>query len=224
MIWTSLQPVADGKADLAWVRPSQTDLKPFIHLLSDDERARAARFLNEVDRKAFIAGRVAARLLMSERTERSPHSIRFTYSSHGRPTVDDGPDFNISHSGDHVLVALARDPGTMIGVDAECHDRATDLTKVERLVLSGPEIAWLNACENRREAFLQLWVMKEAVLKAAGTGLSTDPRMVCINPQNASVRWTAGAPCGNWQMHQLDLQWGITVALALCEPLAKGPG
>lgn len=224
MIWTSLQPVADGKADLAWVRPSQTDLMPFSHVLSEDERARAARFLNEADRKAFIAGRIVTRLFMGERTAQAPHSIRFAYSEHGRPSVADAPDFSISHSGDHVVVAIARDYRTKIGIDAECHDRVADLTRIERMVLTVPELAWLDACEDRRAGFLQLWVMKEAVLKAAGTGLSTDPRLVCINPQNAGVRWIAGAPYGNWQMHQIDIQSGVAVALALCEPLAEGQG
>lgn len=219
MIWSSIQSVAEGKAQLAWVRPSTVDFCSFYHILSDDERLRAARFLKEEDRKAFIAGRVAVRLLLADRLRCGPHTIRFLYSEYGRPNVADGPDFNISHSGDHVLVALARDPGTSIGIDVECLNRETNLAKLEPVVLSGPELEWLNGCQDRHSAFLRLWVMKEAVLKAAGTGLSTDPRLVHIDPQNLRVCWPAQTPYEIWQLYQIDLGSKIVVALTVKETL-----
>ena len=76
--------------------------------------------------------------------------------------------FNLSHSGDLALIALAPVP---VGVDLE-RDTPADAHALAQ--------AWFTPAEQARLAggeddFLTLWTAREAVLKAMGTGLSGIP-------------------------------------------------
>lgn len=215
MIWSSIQTVADGLVDVAWTSLSETDERPYMNLLAADEQARSLRFAKENDRRAFVVGRIAVRLLISERIGVSPAGIRFEYSDHGRPVVGQAPDFNISHSGDHVVVAIARPPNTTIGVDVECHARQTATDALESLVFVSEEISWLDACCDRREGFFRLWVRKEAMLKAAGTGLTIDPRLLSIDPLTCQVCWATTAPPGRCRIYDIQSPRGVSAAVAV---------
>src|SRR5690606_12276124 len=83
----------------------------------DAELARADRFVHESDRARLILGRGLTRRAVSALTGMRPRDVRFTRSGEGKPVVHPGPAFNISHSGDVVLVALAA--AGRLGVDVE---------------------------------------------------------------------------------------------------------
>ena len=91
-------------------------------LLSSDERLRAARFATPELRARFIAARGQLRELLSSYVELSPAAIRFDYSAEGRPSLAAaaarvGVHFNLSHSDDVVVYAIAR--VERIGIDVE---------------------------------------------------------------------------------------------------------
>lgn len=80
--------------------------------------------------------------------------------------------FNWSHSGDHALIALALD--VVPGVDIERlrpNPRALDIARRYFDPREADALAALPASA-REGAFIGLWCAKEAVLKAAGTGLA----------------------------------------------------
>ena len=58
-------------------------------ILADDERRRAERFHFEKDRRHFIAGRGALRILLSRYLAQSPDDVRFAYSNYGKPRLAD---------------------------------------------------------------------------------------------------------------------------------------
>jgi 4'-phosphopantetheinyl transferase len=77
-----------------------------------------------------------------------------------------------------VLVAIAS--AGDVGVDVEVLGRdITDWELVEQALTKG-ERDRLQALPDgeRTESFLRSWTRKEAILKAAGTGLGIDPRLV----------------------------------------------
>ncbi len=80
--------------------------------------------------------------------------------------------FNVSHSRDHALFALAR--GREVGVDLESiRERNSD--GVADRFFTPDESAALRALDDeseRRRAFFSLWSAKEAFIKATGLGLS----------------------------------------------------
>lgn len=79
-------------------------------------------------------------------------------------------DCNWSHSGEHLLVALAH--RAQVGVDLERLHRRPRAVEIAQRYFTAPEARWLAAHGDRDLAFLRLWCAKEAVLKAHGHGLS----------------------------------------------------
>ena len=82
--------------------------------------------------------------------------------------------FNVSHGGRHGLIAVA--PGGRLGVDVEERVSRRDLDGLIATAFAPKEQAGLAALRGSRRlhAFYHVWTMKEALLKALGTGLSRD--------------------------------------------------
>jgi 4'-phosphopantetheinyl transferase len=121
------------------------------------------------------AGR-ALREIVAAYLEASPDAIRIVTGEHGKPALADGAlRFNLSHSGDLALVAVARERD--VGVDVERIDARRDaLALAERaLDADGAAAVQAAAVADRAAVFHRGWVRREAVAKCAGTGLSTPP-------------------------------------------------
>lgn len=84
----------------------------------------------------------------------------------GKPRLEDGPCFNISHSGDFVAVVMG---DLEIGLDIQEKRRASEALK--RRVLSPAEIKQMGEAEED-ELFSVFWCQKEAAVKCFGEGLS----------------------------------------------------
>ena len=87
--------------------------------LSEDEVARANRFRFEEDRIRWIRARSSLRLILSRYAGSDPAELVFCYGKHGKPALvgATGVEFNLSHSGDWAMVAVAR--SVPVGVDIE---------------------------------------------------------------------------------------------------------
>ena len=83
-------------------------------------------------------------------------------------------NFNVSHSGRHGLIALA--PKGRIGVDVEERSINRNLDVCIRLLFAPNERAEFEkvSTQDKVEQFYHLWTLKEALIKAVGTGLSID--------------------------------------------------
>ncbi len=87
-------------------------------VLSDKEQTKAARFRREADRQSSIAARGALRTLLSGYTAVPAAEIKFNYSENGKPSMADSDvEFNVSHSGEWVVLGFGRNRN--IGVDVE---------------------------------------------------------------------------------------------------------
>lgn len=143
-------------------------------LLSTDERERADRFVFARDKRRFVVCRAALRSALGEHTGADPREIAFEYSSYGKPRLAGSRDlsFNLSHSGDLAVIALAAGPE--LGVDVEARRSVDDCMRLAELVFSPLERARLAALPLaiRDDAFLVCWTRKEAFAKACGDGLS----------------------------------------------------
>jgi 4'-phosphopantetheinyl transferase len=124
------------------------------------------------DRRAPLLRLLAAYLNVPAST------LRLREGDHGKPSLqpplaqDPALQFNWSHSGDYALIALAR--GVALGVDIERIGKPARALDVARRFFAPGESTALAAADTaaRKPAFTGLWCAKEAVLKAAGTGLS----------------------------------------------------
>src|SRR5262245_24801301 len=90
--------------------------------LSADEEQRMRRFRFDEDRRRYLLGRGLLRLLLGHYLELTPDLLRFDYTPFGRPHLAAGLapqllEFNVSHSGELILIAVAA--GRSLGIDVE---------------------------------------------------------------------------------------------------------
>ena len=141
--------------------------------LSDDEIERADAYYFEKDRVRFVAARRILREILGRYLTVPPNEVEFSYGAHGKPGVanDRHLKFNLSHSTDVALIAVAR--GVEIGVDVESSTILADPGSIAERFMSEHEHRLLGSMppEQRNAAILTTWVRKEAVTKGRGDGL-----------------------------------------------------
>jgi 4'-phosphopantetheinyl transferase len=143
-------------------------------VLDNEERERVAGFIRERDRERYVAARLLLRLVVGYCVDRPPHSLQFTTNAFGKPSLVDPPNsvcFNLSHAGELVLLAIARN--REVGVDVEAERPLDVLTRSGRFFSRGEhEALQLLPAAERRAAFFRCWTRKESFVKALGLGLS----------------------------------------------------
>ena len=141
-------------------------------LLSDDERARAARLMMPDARRRFVAARIGLREILAQVTGVDAAGLTFSLGEHGKPYlvgISDAPSFNLAHSGELALVAVS---GRPVGIDLEQVRPLANMAQMAEMSFTDEERAALWALDEptRTAAFFRLWTRKEAVMKAHGAG------------------------------------------------------
>jgi 4'-phosphopantetheinyl transferase len=182
-------------------------------LLSPDEQARADRLLLPEKRWRFVAARCGLRRILSRYTDAAPETLVFEYGPQGKPSLHgiDGLHFNLTHSDDTALVAVAPHP---VGVDLEHLRPITALTQTAQIAFSPQEQAALAALpvEQRTLAFFRTWTRKEALMKARGEGFKLAKTFSL--PVDAGPRVIA---LDGWTIHDLPLPEGVIAAVAVAD-------
>ncbi|MET7615503.1 4'-phosphopantetheinyl transferase superfamily protein [Streptomyces sp. NPDC005408] len=143
-------------------------------LLTQDEQARMDRLLTAPLRRRFLARRLLCRYALSDRTGRPLDRWRFTAGPHGRPEAEpdeDGVRFSLSHTEGLIVCAVTQ--GRVCGVDVERLPTTSETADYVSRYFAADERAELAALTpaGRIVRGSELWVLKEAYLKALGTGL-----------------------------------------------------
>lgn len=195
--------------------------------LPEEDRARAARFYFPRDARRWIVARSALRLLLARYTNVHPKQLRFRLNPWGKPALDmaDGAlRFNLAHSGDVALYAIARD--AELGVDVEKVRGERACGEIVRRFFSPREVrAWtaLDASA-RRDAFFRCWTRKEAYIKAVGRGLAIPLSSfdVSLDPAEPPALLDARDPSGRgrrWTFSEINPgRPGYAAALAVEGP------
>lgn len=198
---------------LAWLDLSAEQIEKYASLLSHDEQMRADRFHFERDRRRFIVARGILRMLLGTCLNIAPAAIAFGYTQYGKPFVTGHAAqiyFNISHSEERALYALSR--SRALGVDIEYMNRGIDYNSLAERFFSRREHAELQLIPeaDRKRAFFACWTRKEAVIKAAGEGLSMplDQFEVTVAhdtaPRVLDLTMTSHHTSG-WSLHAADV-------------------
>lgn len=173
-------------------------------VLDAAETARSDRLRRPERRHRFVLAHAGLRLLCARYLGTGPGEVAFERApcprcgaGHGRPRLRDGDglEFSMAHSGTAVLYAFATAP---VGVDLEAAPARPGLERTVGGWLHPSERRTLDALPEaeRPQAFLRLWVRKEAYLKGAGTGIAHG---VDGPPGSYDDAWTLldlGAPDG----------------------------
>ncbi len=202
--------------------PLDRPVEGALDLLDEDERARAARFVFDRDRRRFLAAHAWMRVVLGERLGRAPASVRFAVGSHGKPRLADaGLDlrFNLTHAGERALLAVTL--GREVGVDLERHRPIEALDLARRFFAAGEQRA-LDAFDEAGQpaAFFRCWTRKEAFVKAIGDGLTfpLDGFEVSLE-DTASDQLLQACPAAphqrdRWRIVALPAEPGYAAALA----------
>jgi len=169
-----LEAPAPGIA-LWWCRLAIADREriPF-GWLSLAEQARMARLGTETLRFRYAIGRASLRWVLARELGVAPAAVPIVRGARGRPFVKTGGgvDFNVSHTADVALIAVAS--GVRVGVDIEREDRVVNAPGIARKFLTARERASLDTsrADWSRQRILRLWTCKESMSKATGDALS----------------------------------------------------
>ncbi|ERT08020.1 phosphopantetheine--transferase domain protein [Lyngbya aestuarii BL J] len=193
-------------------------LHEFEQLLSPDERERANRYRQQRDRVRFIVARGVLRIVLAGYLGLSPSELEFNYSERGKPqlkTNSTGIEFNVSHSEDKALFAIALN--RRVGIDIELI-RPMEVLQLAKRFFRESEYLFLRALEDREQirGFFQLWTAKEAYVKATGEGLAGLETVEISLPKLESAENLAvqGQGC-RWMLHSLDLGNNYCAAIAV---------
>jgi len=179
---------ADGAVDV-WRADLATVAIDLEELLCSEERARAARIVDERDAQLWRRSRGLLRALLGRYLGREPGSLRFATGEHGKPAlVEQDTDasaatpqtdasragrvaFNMSHSAELALYAFSR--AGAVGVDVEVARRPINEVGIAARMLGQAEADRLQAIAppSRGKEFLHAWARHEAELKCLGVGI-----------------------------------------------------
>ncbi|WJR80342.1 4'-phosphopantetheinyl transferase superfamily protein [Bradyrhizobium sp. NP1] len=204
---------------------SSADLSKLSGSLSSEERERADRFRWEQDRARFMLGRIMARSVLGHCLQKPASTIQLAVDHAGKPVVASPSEtpplhFNISHAGDYVLLALARD--RRVGVDVEQISDIRDLNEIAARCFSKAEYSRLQTIPERMrpQSFYRCWTLKEAYLKARGDGLSLPLESFDVAflpgemPRLLETRFDP-ADAARWCLRELDMGSAYLAAVAI---------
>ncbi|SQH75873.1 4'-phosphopantetheinyl transferase family protein [Shewanella benthica] len=160
--------------------------------LPEDELTKVSRYiqLSARDKGLMVRGFLRGILsLVAKETGANGESVspadwRFEYGKQGKPKLVSGQQaqsgllFNISHSGDWLVVAVmgktAHHNINELGVDIERCRQTTNIYPILNHYFTHDESEALLALPNdkQRERFFDLWALKESYIKAKGLGLA----------------------------------------------------
>lgn len=192
-----LLPVASGRDG------ESADLRPLLELLDTEEQARAARFRFARDRQLYVQAHVLLRRVLSQHAEIAPQDWRFERGRDGKPALCRRHHpalrhlrFNLAHCQGMAAVIVAQ--GREVGIDVEHLDAIDDPAELAATILAPSEqTEWRRIGDDpifRRQFLLTRWTLKEAALKATGSGLGRHAPDTLTFALDAHQRWTLHGP------------------------------
>jgi phosphopantetheine--protein transferase-like protein len=128
-------------------------------------------------KEQFLAIWGFVRLELARYLKVSPEGILFDRTAYGKPFIKSPAinfSFNISHTKNHVALCYGKDV-VSCGIDIEILRDMSDMLPIARRFYAKEEFLFLKSLESKEEQkyyFFKLWVIKEALLKTLGKGLS----------------------------------------------------
>ena len=209
----------------ASLRLEPSTLQSFLHTLSEEEKKRADKFHFEKDRVNFIAARGLLRNILSRYLDTPADRLAFSSNTYGKPHLanEQRPNlikFNMSHSGDLALYAIAR--ALEVGIDIEQWREHIAEEDIAERFFSSDEVTALRSLPKhlQKEAFFNCWAGKEAYIKARGKGLSIPLKAFTVSlapGESASLVFEKDRSLDStsWSIRSLDAGPGYSAALVV---------
>ena len=140
---------------------TEAEVQRMLPLVSAQRREQALKYKHTFGQFCCLK----SWLMLYDFVEMSRYrDLEWKYNEHGKPYIEGGPYFSISHCKAGIAVAIDDAP---IGIDIETIRHANE-DLVERTM---NEKERLGISELGMREFTRLWTQKEAIVKAEGTGI-----------------------------------------------------
>ena len=187
-------------------------------LLAHEERMQSRRFVTPQLQRRFVAARAGLRSILGSHLRLEPRRLAFVRNEFGKPALAGSPvaHFNLSHSAGTAILAISED--VEVGCDLE-QVRPIDHLGLARRYFHAAEVAAIEGSADagaQALAFFRIWTLKEAFVKALGTGLSIplDRFAVSIAESSPALVLRPSGTARAWWLHQAVLPNGYCRALA----------
>ncbi|QFT29457.1 holo-(acyl carrier protein) synthase 2 [Labrenzia sp. THAF82] len=195
-----------------------------LQYLSPQERLRFDAYVSKQAARLFVTGRRLVKQFFASWIGCSAFEIGVTIQENLKPEIISPtilqapvlPQFNISHSCNQVVLALADrlaigvDIELSTNIDANCQQTLYQVfTHNEAAFISEPD-----AYETRLERFLAIWRAKEAVIKATGLGFALQPNSFSVLEAKGVFSPSVYADSRLWQLDSLCLTPQLQAACA----------
>jgi len=176
-----------------------------------EKNVRLDRFARKEDAERALLSEVLPRVLLSQAFGIRNRDIFFCKNEFGKPYVRNRSDayFNVSHSGDWVVCALARNE---IGIDIEKIKQIN--SQIADCFFSKEELVSLNHIEgnDRLNRFYEIWTLKESYVKAVGEGLSMPLNSFTVRTGNRVVSVKSEKNFGQFYFKIFEIDEGYKMA------------
>ena len=151
---------------------TEAEVQRMLPLVSEQRREQALRYKHTFGQFCCLKSWLMLNALHVGEME-------FLYNEHGKPYIEGGPYFSISHCKEGIAVVIDDQP---IGVDIESIRHADD--ELIRRTMNEEEQRMI---QNDQD-FTRLWTQKEAVVKMQGTGIESFEQLQNILSECRSIQ------------------------------------
>ncbi len=195
--------------------------------LDEEERQRADRYVHPGARRGFLWTRALLRRLLGRYLQCEPRDIRLETNAHGKPRLAETREdqelvFNVSHTDRLAALGFALD--RPLGIDIEKPATGRHWQRIADYGLSPRERDRWQSLSAARQVpeFLKYWTAKEALVKAAGRGISLGLQRVELAEDFSAF---AALPeelgsAADWRLHGWTLD-DYCLALATRTPVGR---
>jgi len=191
----------------------------YYELLNGDEKLKVASFIRPEIQKKYIKTRGVLRKVLAKYLDIKPQEIDIQIAEHGKPFVENEElFFNLSHTANRLVIAVSNN--SEIGIDLEQYKYRKNLQGLVKKCFSEEEKYFWESLSVQQQAmlFYQLWVRKEAFVKAIGRGIAVGLDQCVINPKQQteflSIPSEYGV-AGDWKIVDVQLNKEDVCALVV---------
>ena len=202
-------------------------LAEYKNLLPEEELERLSRFRFHAHKQRYLVGRALIRTILSRYTGLDPKQVVFSREEHGRPYLlrswkSPLPQFSLSYTDGLVGVALTLE--SRVGIDVENTSREIDCLAIAESYFSSDEHKELKLLSEPllKKRFFRLWTLKEAYVKAQGSGLSIPLNEASFhlrekNKEQSKATSMVADDGRHWQFETFKPSEGHRAAFCVCQ-------
>lgn len=181
-------------------------LEDCLNLLSEDEQRRHARLLSMPDADSYAISHALLHQALSLFSDTRPGDWQFTRNDNGKPFIrpelnPQGLYYSLSHCKTACAIMIA--DVEHCGIDIENTSREGNYLELARKMFSPAEISELEQSTDTRQDFFHIWTMREACVKAMGTGLANSRDFFSLQCDTENIRYLDN------HLNRIDDSWQL---------------